>query len=70
MSKYQVKMLYPNGEEDVLDELFDSYEDAEDEALYNRSCYAEGARILNMSNPGDYPLEDSDDVDYEITEIK
>ena len=50
---------------------FDTYEDADEEALYNCSCFIEGGRILNMSNPGDYPLDESDqDIDYEIIEIK
>lgn len=36
---------------------------------YMCSCYHEGMEILHMSNPGDYPLDEDADVDYEIVEI-
>lgn len=66
MSKYKVIF---DGEEQ--DETFDSYEAAEEYALYLVSCSQTGAETLNMSNPGDYPYdEDSyEDPEYEIVEI-
>ena len=44
-------------------------QNAEEYALYLRSCSEEGAEILNMSNPGDYPFEDCVEPEYEIVEI-
>lgn len=42
---------------------------AEDYALYLCGCAKTGAEILNLSNPGDYPLEEFDEPEYEIIEI-
>ncbi len=66
MSKYYVKMIYPNGNEVMEDDTFDSYEAAEEHAAYCRSCYNEGAETLYMSNPGDYPYDEEEEPDYEI----
>lgn len=65
MTKYKVVF---NGEED--DEIFDTYEQAEEYALYLRSCTRQGAEILNMSNPGDYEYDEEtwEDPEYEIIE--
>lgn len=65
---FYILMKYPNGEEEELDEEFDTYEAAEDTAVYYCGCYKQGGEILNMSNPGDYPLDEDDDCDYEIIE--
>ena len=51
------------------DEVFDTEEDAEEYANYLVSCNEEGAEILNLSNPGDYPLDDYEAPDFEIVEI-
>ena len=63
MSKY--KVLF-NDEE--MDEVFDTEDDAEEYALYLCSCAREGAEILHMSNPGDYDVDDYD-AEYEIVEV-
>ena len=65
MKKYR---LFFGGE--LQDEVFDSYEAAEEYALYLCSCSQTGAEIMNMSNPGDYTYdEDSyEDPEYEIVE--
>ena len=76
MSKYMVLMNY-NGEEMMLDEfgtgddaVFDTEDEAIDAALEASSCAREGANILHLSNPGDYPDDyDSYEVDYEILEV-
>jgi len=39
-----------------------------DYAGYLVSCYDLGGEILNMSNPGDYPLSE-EQADYEIIEV-
>ena len=50
------------------DEIFDSYEEAEEYAVDCCNAASIGAEILHMSNPGDYP-DDSCDMEYEIIEI-
>ncbi len=54
---------------DEQDEVFDTYEDADEYALYLCSCYHTGGEILEMSNPGDYPYDPDDEPDYEIVEV-
>lgn len=65
MSKFYVEF-----DGDVWDEEFDSYEEAEDYAHYLQGCAREGAEILNMSNPGDYPYDEDNYVypEYNIIE--
>lgn len=50
------------------DEEFDSYESAQDYALYLLSCFHTGGETLELSNPGDYPYDPDDEPDYEIIE--
>lgn len=64
MKKY--KIIFECEEED---EVFDSYDEAEEYALYLVSCYHTGGEILEMSNPGDYPYDPDDEPEYEIFEI-
>ena len=66
MTKY--KLIF-DGEEQ--DELFDTEESAEEEALYLSSCARDGAEILHWSNPGDYDYDEDtyEDPDYEIIEV-
>lgn len=63
MSKWKIMF---NGSYE--DEIYDTEEEAEEEARYMVSCAKQGAEILHMSNPGDYD-EDEYDADYEIVEI-
>ncbi|MBQ4545527.1 MAG: hypothetical protein II996_08175 [Oscillospiraceae bacterium] len=66
MTKYGI--IFDDEEQD---EVFDSYEEAEEHALYLSSCTREGAEILHMSNPGDYDYDEDEfeSPDYEIVEI-
>ena len=64
MSKWKI---FYNG--DFEDEVYDTEEEAEEEALYIVSCARLGAEILHMSNPGDYDEDDYED-EYEIVEIE
>ena len=64
MAKY--KILFEGEEED---EVFDTYEKADEYALYLVSCYHTGGESLAMSNPGDYPYDPNDEPEYEIVEI-
>lgn len=66
MTKYGV--IFDGEDQDVV---FDTYEEAEEHALYLSSCSRDGAEILHMSNPGDYDYDEDDfeSPDYEIVEI-
>lgn len=66
MSQY--KIIF-DGEEQ--DEIFDSEEDAEEYAIYLRSCTRQGAEELHMSNPIDneYDEDEFESPEYEIIEI-
>ena len=68
MPKFRVVINYQNGDTDKLDELFDSYEDAEYEALEYISNWHAGGEILELSSPGDYPYDSDDAPDYDIFE--
>ena len=65
MAKYKIIFL---GDEE--DEIFDTYEEAEEYALDLVSCYHTGGEILEMSNRGDYPYDPDDEPEYEIIEIE
>ena len=66
MAEYKIVF---DGEEE--DEVFDTYEDADEYGLYLQSCCREGAEILNLSNPGDYEYDEEyfEAPDYEVIEI-
>lgn len=68
-TKFKVIMHFSDGTEEELDEIFDDRASAEEYGMYSVGCYFEGTEILNMSNPGDYPLDENDDVDFEVVEI-
>ena len=70
MPKYKIIMQYPDGTNEEQDEVFDTEEGAHEYANYLVSCSQEGAEILNLSNPGDYPLEDYENPNFEIIEIE
>lgn len=65
--KGKYKVIF-DGEEQ--DEVFDTEEDAEEYALYLRSCTRTGAETLHWSNPGDYDYDEDtfEDMDYEIVQ--
>lgn len=68
--KYKVLYHYPDGTDGEEEELYDSQDQAEEAGLYGCSCYSQGAEILNLSNPGDYPLDGSeDDCEFEVIQI-
>lgn len=53
--KYQVLL---DGK--VQDGLFDDEDEAQEYGQYLSSCAREGAEILHMSNPGDYPYDEDE----------
>lgn len=67
MAKY--KIIFDGEEED---EIFSTYEVANEQALYLCSCARVGAETLHMSNPGDYEYDDEtwEDPEYEIIEVE
>jgi len=66
---FKVKLIFSDGDTEELDGVFDAEAEAEEYALESISEYHLGGEILNMSNPGDYPLDEEVDVDYEVIEI-
>ncbi len=69
MAKYQVELQYSDGTTELDDEVFTSRRDAEEHGMYLCSCYRTGCEVLNLSNPGDYPLDEDDDVDFEVIRV-
>lgn len=69
MSKYKIVIQYSDGTSEEEDYIFNTEEDAEEYINYLISCSREGAEILNLSNPGDYPLDDYEEPDFQIVEI-
>lgn len=69
MPKYKVVMKYSDGTSEEEDDIFNTEEEAEEYGNYLVSCNIEGTEILNLSNPGDYPLYDYEEPDFEIIEI-
>ena len=69
--KYGWVIHYDDGDMDYDDnneEPYDTYEEAEEAALYADSCRRSGADTMNLSNPGDYP-ETGDDIDSGEIEV-
>lgn len=70
MTKYKIVMHYSNGESEEDDDIFEDEESAEEYGNYLVGCSSLGAEILNLSNPGDYPLEEADEADFDIIEVE
>ena len=68
MAKYRV-ILHTDTEDQIEDELFETEDEATEYGLYCCSCYRQGAEILNMSNPGDYPLDEDDEMTFDVEEV-
>ncbi|MBP3818194.1 MAG: hypothetical protein J6H31_07790 [Butyrivibrio sp.] len=64
MAKY--KIIY---EGDEQDEIFDTYDEANDYALYLVSCYYEGSEVLEMRDPVEFAYDPYDEPEYEIIEV-
>lgn len=54
---------------ELEDDVFDTKEEAYEHASYLASCSNLGAEILEMSNPGDYPMDEYEEPDYEVIEL-
>ena len=66
---FKVVMQYPDGTSEEEDEVFDTEEEAHEYGLVQCSNYSTGAEVLHMSNPGDYPLDDADEADFDVIEV-
>lgn len=70
MTKYQVVYIDSYGNEVFREEeLCLTREAAETVGCNGLSDYTAGCEVLYLSNPGDYPLEDNDEIDFDILEI-
>ena len=68
MSRYQAIIHTPD--EDIeLDELYDTHEEAEEEANVWLSDYDAGGWDLHMHNPGEYEESDPEEAYYEIVAV-
>ena len=65
MGKYQVLI-----DCELKNEVFDSYEEAEEYALYLRRIEREKAEALYLQNPEKYPIEYFSESNYEIISFK
>lgn len=65
---YTYKLLYPNGEEDLSEEIFDTEQEAEDAALYDCSCFRTGGEIMALMGDRDEDIIEGD-CEYEIIDL-
>lgn len=65
---FKVVTIGSDGSREEDDESFET--EAEAQAHVENLCdgYTEGAEILHLSNPGDYPDPD-DELDFEVIEV-
>lgn len=68
MKLFRILMKYSDGTDDLQDEVFEDEDAAEEYAQYLVGCSRQGAEILELSNPGDYPMDDYEEPDYEIVD--
>lgn len=69
MAKYRVDLHYPDGEVVEDEDLFSSEEEAFEHGEYLCGCSSLGAEILNLSNPGDHPFNEEEDIQIEVIEV-
>jgi len=75
MPKYKIIYHWTGGaddEDDNYGEYYDSEEEANEAGLYGLGCRRQGGEILELSNPGDYPFDESDyeDDDFEVVAVE
>ena len=62
---FLVNMLWPDGTESILDDEFDTEEEAAEVGCYTCGCFKLGNELMEMD--GDEYMEG--DADYEILEV-
>lgn len=66
---FKVVMNYSDGSVEEEDDVFDTEAEAEAHGQNQVDNYHAGGEVLHLSNPGDYPLDGDDDVDFEVIEV-
>ena len=68
MTKYKLFWV-EDGEED--DEVFDTFEEADEMGRYYAACAEESAETLHLSNPGDYEYDpdEYEQPEFEVIEV-
>ncbi len=66
---YKVIMLYSDGTEEEEDEIFETIEEANEHGEYCCSCFHQGGETLSLSNPGDYPYDEDEEVNFRIKKV-
>lgn len=66
---FKVVMKYSDGTVEEDDEVFDTEEEANEYGLTQAGNYQTGGEVLNLSNPGDYPLDTDDTAAFDVIEI-
>ena len=66
--KYKVVTI-TSDERDEQDEVFETKEDAEAFGMQWCSDVAQGREYLHEHNPGDYPLDEDDECEWEVIEV-
>lgn len=69
MPKFKVIFYFPDGTVEESEEIFDTEAEAEEFGGSECGAYAVGAEVLHLSNPGDYPLDEDDVLDFEVVEV-
>ncbi len=69
MGKFKVLMNYSDGTSEEQDDIFKTEAEAQEYGCDFCSNYHQGAEDLNLSNPGDYPIDEDDDIDFEVIEV-
>ena len=75
MAKYKIVYHYSDGttdEDDNYGDFYSTKKEAEEEGEYGLSCAKLGGEIFEMSNPGDYPYDESDYEDdyFEVVKVQ
>ena len=65
---FRVVFSFQDGSTEEGDEVFDSWEDAEQYAVQWISDYHAGGEVLHLSNPFDYPNDEDEDVEFDVIE--
>ncbi len=74
MARYKIIYHWTNGtetEDDNYGDYYSSKREAQEAGEYGLGCAVTGGEILEMSNPGDYPFDESDyeDDTFEIVKV-
>lgn len=69
MANFKVVLNFSDGTSEEDDAIFENEAEAEEHGGYLCGCHHTGTETLHLSNPGDYPLDEDNDVDFEVIEV-